>query len=179
MSGATAPLPLDDDSSRAHAKQASKQASQLASGFAGDGKRASEQASEQPPAPLERPSAFDAIVRPVEAAQRFHLNGAGLGWCLRAFDEDVVGFERCAREALGRWQQGRCEKPLGLLCKMVRDGDYHRPPPVFAAPDVDSPKAGPRDLIIDNCIRCGGRAAIDPQTLRCADCAAAAGGGEP
>jgi hypothetical protein len=63
-------------------------------------------------------SSFDEIVAPLEAGTE-RLNGSGRGACLAAFNENPEGFARIAGEALER---GR--NPLGLLCRMVRDGDH-------------------------------------------------------
>jgi hypothetical protein len=74
--------------------------------------------------PVERKAelhaSFDAIVAPLEAAAGKRLNGSGRTACLAAFDESPEGFERIAGKALERAQVN----PLGLLIKMVRDGDH-------------------------------------------------------
>jgi hypothetical protein len=105
----------------------------------------SKQASKQPePSPLKaklaelpaskqasgRPPDFDAVVAPLEAVGDDHgskrLNGPGLDWCLSAFSEAPGGFARCAARAYSRWERGESRRPLGLLCRMVRDGEHRQ-----------------------------------------------------
>ena len=74
---------------------------------------------------MQEPNAFAEIVARVEVVIGRRLNGPGRLLCLRAFEENEHGFVACVNEALRR---GR-ENPLGLLVKMVRDGDWNVPPP--------------------------------------------------
>jgi len=71
---------------------------------------------------------FDAVVAPLEALADEHgakrLNGPGLEWCLAAYEENREGFAVCASRVLARWDQGKSRQPLGLLCRMVRDGEH-------------------------------------------------------
>src|SRR5207249_9390877 len=83
--------------------------------------RRMEQEHQQPgSAAAELHASFDAIVAPLEAAAGKRLNGAGLPACRAAFNENPEGFERVAGRALER----ASSNPLGLLIRMVRDGDH-------------------------------------------------------
>jgi class 3 adenylate cyclase len=82
---------------------------------------------------------FDALIAPLEAKAGRRLNGAGRGWCLRAFTENSAGFAACARDALERAEHS----PLGLLVRMVRDGDHRlAPPSAPQTPPAINPKTG-------------------------------------
>jgi hypothetical protein len=63
---------------------------------------------------------FSALVSQLESQAAKRLNGPGRSSCLRAFTDNPDGFARCVEEALAR---GR-HSPLGLLVRMVRDGDH-------------------------------------------------------
>lgn len=62
---------------------------------------------------------FDAILAPLEARAGRRLNGRGRAACWRAYLEALDGFLGCAADALERGT-----KPLGLLVRMVEDGDH-------------------------------------------------------
>jgi hypothetical protein len=82
---------------------------------------------------------FVALLAPLEAKAGRRLNGAGRGWCLRAFTENSAGFAACARDALERAESS----PLGLLVRMVRDGDHRLAlPPAPQTPPAVNPKTG-------------------------------------
>ena len=78
---------------------------------------------------------FVELLAPLEARAGRRLNGAGRGWCLRAFTENPAGFAACVRDALERAELS----PLGLLVRMVRDGDHRltTPPPPASRPGCD------------------------------------------
>jgi hypothetical protein len=82
---------------------------------------------------MQEPDSFAEIVAPLEVSIGRRLNGSGRILCLRAFEENAHGFAACAGEALRR---GR-ENPLGLLVKMVRDGDWNVPPPQAAPSPIN------------------------------------------
>ena len=83
---------------------------------------------------------FVALLAPLEAKAGRRLNGAGRGWCVRAFTENPAGFAACARDALERAELS----PLGLIVRMVRDGDHRvtPPPPPPPSPPAVNPKTG-------------------------------------
>lgn len=68
---------------------------------------------------------FAAVLAPLEAETGKRLNGIGRGWCRAAFEENPGGFGRIADDALAKAQLN----PLGLLVRMVRDGDHRLPAP--------------------------------------------------
>jgi hypothetical protein len=70
---------------------------------------------------------FDAIIEPLEASAGKRLNGPGLQLCRAAFRENPDGFQLVAKDAHAR----ALVNPLGLLVRMVRDGDHRQeaPPP--------------------------------------------------
>jgi hypothetical protein len=67
---------------------------------------------------------FEAILAPLEAEAGKRLNGAGRRWCRQAFTENREGLARCAADALER-----AHNPVGLLVRMIRDGDHLLPAP--------------------------------------------------
>jgi len=78
---------------------------------------------------MQEPADFAEILAPLEARAGRRLNGGGRELCAQACAENDVGFRACVGEALRR---GR-ENPLGLLVKMIQDGDWRvtapEPPP--------------------------------------------------
>jgi hypothetical protein len=74
---------------------------------------------------MHEPTAFTEIVATLEVDNGRRLNGSGRELCLRAFTQNQVGFAACVNEALRR---GR-HNSLGLLVRMVRDGDWNVPQP--------------------------------------------------
>jgi len=76
-------------------------------------------------------ASFDETVARLENVVGRRLNGSGRALCLEAFNENERGFRACVDEALRRGQTN----PLGLLMRMVRDGDWNVPPsPTGGAP---------------------------------------------
>ena len=77
---------------------------------------------------LRRSADFDELVAPLEeigdGRRPLRLNGPGRDWCLAAFAADPEGFAACAERALERFEEGRSQRPLGLLCQMVRAGEH-------------------------------------------------------
>ena len=69
------------------------------------------------------PPEFVALVGELEAAAGKRLRNPGRERCLRAFGESPDGF---ARTALSAKRRARTS-PLGLLCKMVEDGEHVLP----------------------------------------------------
>jgi hypothetical protein len=65
---------------------------------------------------------FDAIVALLEEAAGQKLNGPIRALHFAEFEAYPDGFERCARKALKRGHTN----PIGLLVKMVRDGEHRR-----------------------------------------------------
>jgi hypothetical protein len=70
---------------------------------------------------------FEKAIGPLEASAGKRLNGPGLQLCRAAFRENPDGFRLIAADALAR----ALVNPLGLLVRMVRDGDHRQeaPPP--------------------------------------------------
>jgi hypothetical protein len=60
------------------------------------------------------------VVAPLERAARQPLSGPNRALCQAALDECPLGFPICAERALRRARTS----PLGLLVRMVRDGDH-------------------------------------------------------
>jgi hypothetical protein len=83
---------------------------------------------------------FNAIVEPLEAEAGKRLNGPGRVACLAAFREDPDGFSRVAEDALGRARVN----PLGLLVRMVSDGDHLDEAP---ASSPDGEYEDPQDVL--------------------------------
>jgi hypothetical protein len=124
----------------------SKLASLLNSGF--------KQASQR------RSSEFDPLVAPLEAMGDENgpkrLNGPGLGWCVDAFNVNPDGFAVCCARALEAGGSGYSRSPLGLLCRMVRDGEHritttHGRRPRDARPRTRSGRVKP----LPPCPECG------------------------
>jgi hypothetical protein len=63
---------------------------------------------------------FAEIVAPLEVAAAAGLTGPSRVLCLQAFEENADGFRRCAERARQRAQRN----PVGLLVRMVKDGDH-------------------------------------------------------
>jgi hypothetical protein len=72
---------------------------------------------------------FAAIIEPLEVRAGKRLNGPGLRRCRAAYDENPDGFRLVAHDALER----AVVNPLGLLVRMVRDGDHLLEPPPYPA----------------------------------------------
>ena len=77
---------------------------------------------------------FAAIIAPLEllaanGGPPEAFNGPGRAEALAAFRESPDGFRACVLKALQRAQSGKSQKPLGLLVRMVRDGDHRAAPP--------------------------------------------------
>ncbi len=70
---------------------------------------------------------FGEIVAPLEKASGKPLGGPGLERCRTAFQENPHGFRVCATDALQR-----ALSPLGLLIRMVSDGDHRDVAPAAA-----------------------------------------------
>lgn len=75
---------------------------------------------------VSRAAKFNAIVAPLERISG-KLNGRGRSDCIRAFDENPEGFRLCATQALIQARRRGYANPLGLLVKMVRDGQHQIP----------------------------------------------------
>jgi hypothetical protein len=101
-------------------EQAGSAAASPSSGTSPRERRAEQHAAADPAAKLKLHAPFAEIVAPLEAVAGKRLDGSGLQACLVAFDESPEGFKRTAEGALDRGQVN----PLGLLIKMVRDGDH-------------------------------------------------------
>jgi hypothetical protein len=71
---------------------------------------------------------FASILKPLEEASGKRLGGPGLELCRAAFRENPHGFRLCAKHALRR----ATENALGLLVRMVDDGDHRGVPPPSA-----------------------------------------------
>jgi hypothetical protein len=69
-------------------------------------------------------ASFDAIIEPLEVSAGKPLIGRGRQVCLAAYEENPEGFRLIAEEA--RVRAARNE--LGLLVRMVLDGDHRIPP---------------------------------------------------
>jgi len=103
--------------------------------------------------------AFEELIAPLEEKACRRLNGPGLIECRAAFAEHPEGFRRCTERALAKADR---YDPVGVLVRMVRDGDcLVRQRERVAAP---TPQA------IEECIGCGERRAVDVETLRCDEC---------
>ena len=70
--------------------------------------------------PFEDESEFASIVRPLEDRYGRPLTGHGRLKCHRAFQENPESFRRLAERALEQAHRN----PVGLLIKMVRDGEH-------------------------------------------------------
>jgi hypothetical protein len=66
---------------------------------------------------------FAEIVEPLERLSG-KLNGPGRSDCIRAFAENRAGFRVCATQALATSLRRGYHSPLGLLVKMVREGQH-------------------------------------------------------
>lgn len=84
-----------------------------------------------------------AIVAPLELASRKALTGPGGFICSRGFAENPNGFEAAAARALTKYQLGKSYDPLGLLVKMIRDGEHRIPDdPALSRRSFECPTPG-------------------------------------
>jgi hypothetical protein len=81
---------------------------------------------------MHEPAEFAEIVASLEASNGRRLNGSARELCLQAFEQNAFGFAACVSEA-GR--RGTTNS-IGLLVRMVRDGDWD-------VPALESPRAPP------------------------------------
>jgi hypothetical protein len=92
---------------------------------------------------------FDAVVRPLEEAQRGQrLGGPARDECFRAFVDNPPGFRKACEKALERATWG---SPLGMLIKLVVKDREHLLEPLEPARESTSESARP----IDDCMTCG------------------------
>lgn len=80
-------------------------------------------------------TAFDAVVAPLERATGQGLLGQNRTMLFEAFQDRRDGFARCAAKALGRAHTN----PIGLLVKMVKDGEHRRAKRSLASGAPQSP----------------------------------------
>src|SRR5579862_4774015 len=66
---------------------------------------------------------FDAVIAPLERHAGQRLNGRNRVLLQEAHLSHREGFERCASKAM----RISSSSPIGLLVKMVKDGDHRRP----------------------------------------------------
>lgn len=100
-------------------------------------------------------SDFDGLIAPLERKARQGLSGPGRSTCRAAFAENAEGFIACCERVLERTNSS---SPLGLLVRMVRDGD-HRVPAVEKESSAAAAPAAPSDGS-GECFVCGERATI-------------------
>jgi hypothetical protein len=74
---------------------------------------------------MQEPAAFAETVAKLEYGAGRRLSGPYRAVCLQAFEQNERGFRACVEAALQRAKQN----PVGLLVKMVRDGDWNVPEP--------------------------------------------------
>lgn len=87
---------------------------------------------------------FKAVIAPLEYEAGKALAGGGRESCLAAFFEKPLGFAICAEDALNR----ATVNPLGLLIRMVRDGDHRRRDPLDLHDDEPTPDWSPVDELL-------------------------------
>jgi hypothetical protein len=90
--------------------------------------RASEAESESKKGSTHALPTFHSLIAPLEQAGDEHgpkrLNGWGLDVCLAAFAEYPDGFAACVARVYEKWTAGESDRPLGLLCRMVQQGEH-------------------------------------------------------
>jgi hypothetical protein len=82
---------------------------------------------------------FHAIITPLEELAGKPLGGAGRGLCAAACSENRDGFGRLVNDLLVR---DGVRSPLGLLVRMVRDGDHRLPAPEEQSSPESCPSCG-------------------------------------
>jgi hypothetical protein len=122
---------------------------------------------------------FDAIIEPLEVSAGKPLNGRGRQVCLAGYEENPEGFRLVAGEAQAR----AARNALGLLVRMVLDGDHRIPPGRLEAIRLGHAKVNggraPRPVVLrfpqsapppppacPSCGTGGGRHLVDCETLR-------------
>ena len=121
---------------------------------------------------------FASLVAPLERAARRDLGEPSRGLCHAAFVANPGGFADICAAAVSRAKSN----PVGLLVRMVRDGDHLRRerhadvveirPGVLAAARQPSDAA---QLLDEDCMNCGGRPSLDDGSrILCTSCTDAA-----
>jgi hypothetical protein len=103
---------------------------------------------------------FAATLAPlIEQAGR-PLSGPGLALCVRAFAENPEGFQRVVEDLHRR---RRVRSPLGLLIRMIRDGDHRLPVPPPSTNGNSRDADYDPTMIVDICPSCriGGGLHVD------------------
>jgi hypothetical protein len=77
-------------------------------------------------------ASFEAIMAPLERATGQTLNGKNRQVCVAAFAESPDGFGACAAKAL----RIAHSTPIGLLVRLVKDGEHRRTVNLRAADDT-------------------------------------------
>jgi len=73
---------------------------------------------------------------------RRRLTGRGLEMCRAAHEENPEGFDRLVWDVIARIEEGGVRSPLGLLVRMVADGDHRLELPPTQA-DLAAERARP------------------------------------
>lgn len=96
---------------------------------------------------------FAAALAPLVTQAGIPLSGPGLALCVRAFGENPEGFKRVVDHL--RVRRG-VRSPLGLLIRMIRDGDHHLPAPPPPSHEVAAENGnGARPARSEPCPSCG------------------------